>query len=169
VKKKPVRSSKKGLYFVIAIGIVIIGLVIAVSYHVEQAKILGQRFGNNLEQIQSDLKNISSSYESKYGMWKDKDLTDKEILDATDKHIDDLAKIISRYDTLTPPQAFVPSVELFKRSTQSQLESIKLLKEWIETGDNSTKIRSDEILQQSFEYETSAIDSFNAAKRGTTP
>lgn len=169
MKKKPVQPSKKGLYIAISIGIVIIVLVVAVSYHVEQARISGQRFGNNLEQIQSDLKNISSSYESKYGMWKDKDLTDKEILDATDTHIDELTKMISRYDTLMPPQAFVSSVELFKRSTQSQLESIKLLKEWIETGDNSTKIRSDELLQQSFEYETSALASFNTAKKGYTP
>jgi hypothetical protein len=169
VKKKPVKSSKKGLYFVIVIGIVIIGLVVAVSYHVEQAKITGQRFGNNLEQIQSDLKKTTSSYESKYKMWwEDKDLTDKEILNATDTHIDDLTKIISRYDTLTPPQAFVPSVELFKRSTQSQLESIKLLKEWIETGDNATMIRSDELRQQSFEYEISALASFNRAKISNT-
>jgi len=170
VKKKPVKSSKKGLYFVIVIGMVIIGLVIAVSYHVEQAKITGQRFGNNLEQIQSDLKKTTSSYESKYKMWwEDKDLTGKEILNATDTHIDDLTKIISRYDTLTPPQAFVPSVELFKRSTQSQLESIKFLKEWIETGDNATMIRSDELRQQSFEYETSALASFNMVKNGVTP
>jgi len=169
VKKKPIKSSKKGLYFSIIIGTIIIGLVVSVSYYVDQAKISGQRFGNNLEQIQSDLKKTTSSYESKYGMWEDKDLTDKEILDAIDTHIDDLTKIISKYETLAPPQSFVPSVELFKRSTQSQLESIKFLKEWIETGDNSAMIRSDELRQQSFEYETSALASFNTAKKGITP
>ncbi len=169
MKKKPVKPSKKGLYFTIIIGAVIIGLVIAVSYYVDQAKIVGQRFGNNLEQIQADLKKTTSSYESKYGMWENKNATDKEILNATDTHIDDLTKIISRYDILTPPQAFVPSVELFKRSTQSQLESIKFLKEWIETGDNATMIRSDELRQQSFEYETSALASFNRIKNSGTP
>jgi len=51
----------------------------------------------------------------------------------------------------------------------TQLESDKLLKKWIETGDNSTKIRSDEIMQQSFEYETSALASYNTAKKGYTP
>ena len=169
MKKKPVQSSKKGLYFVIIIGVVIIGLVIWVSYYVEQAKISGQRFGNNLEQIQSDLNKTTFRYESNYGMWKDKDLTDKEILDATDVHIKDLKEIISRYETISTPQAFETSIELFKRSTQSQLESIKLLKEWIETEDNATRIRSDELMQQSFEYETSALDSFNTAKKGYTP
>lgn len=169
MKKKPVKPSKKGLYFAIITGVVIIGIVIAVSYYIDQAKISGQRFGNNLEQIQSDLKKTTSDYDSKYMMWNDKDLMDKEILIATDTHIVELTKIISRYDTLTPPQTFIPSVELFKRSAQSQLESIRFLKEWIETGDNSTKIRSDELMQQSFEYETSALASYNKLKNSGTP
>jgi len=169
VKKKPVKSSKKGLYIAISIGIVIIVLVIAVSYHVEQARISGQRFGNNLEQIQSDLKKQVSDYESKLTTWQEGELTKQEMLQISEDHLMELEKILEKYDKLTPPQAFAPSIELFKRSTQTQIESDKLLKEWIETGNNSTKIRSDEILQQSFEYETSAINSFNAAKRGNTP
>lgn len=169
MKKKPAQPSKKGLYFAIVIGAVIIGLVIAVSYYVEQAKISGQRFGTNLEQIQSDLKKLVSDYESKLTSWQEGNLTKQEMLQISESHLTDLEKIIERYDKLDPPQAFAPSVEFFKRSTQTQFESDKLLKEWIDSGDNSTKIRSNELLQQSFEYETSAIDSFNAAKRGTTP
>jgi hypothetical protein len=169
VKKKSVQSSKKGLYFVIAIGIAIIGLVIWVSYDVEQARISGERFGNNLEQIQSDLKKQISEYESKYGAWKKGELTKREMLEISENHLVELEKIVERYDKLTPPQAFTSSVELFKRSTQTQIESDILLKKWIETGDNSTKIRSEELLQQSFEYETSALASFNLAKKGYTP
>ena len=169
MKKKPVRSSKKGLYFVIIAGVVIIGLVIGVSYYVEQAKISGQRFGNNLKQIQLDLKKQISDYESNLTIWKEGGLTKQEMLQISENHLIELEKILKRYDKLTPPQAFTSSVELFKRSTQTQIESDNLLKEWIETGDNATKIRSDQILQQSFEYETSALASFNTAKKGYTP
>lgn len=169
MKKKPVQSSKKGLYFVIVIGIVIIGLVVGVSYYIEQAKISGQRFGNNLEQIQSDLKKQTSDYESNKIIWQEGGLTKQEILKISEDHLVELEKIVERYDKLTPPQAFTSAVELFKRSTQTQLESDKLLKKWIETGDNSTKIRSDELMQQSFEYETSALASYNTAKNGYTP
>lgn len=169
MKKKPVKSSKKGLYFAIVVGVVIIGLVIAVSYYVDQAKVSGQRFGNNLEQIQSDLKKEVSDYESKLTIWQEGGLTKQELLQTSEDHIMELEKILERYDKLAPPQVFVPSVELFKRSTQAQIESDKLVKEWIETGDNSTKIRSNELLQQSFEYETSALASFNTAKKGYTP
>ena len=166
MKKKPVKSSKKGFYFVIVIGAVIIGLVIAVSYHVDQAKISGQRFGINLEQIQADLKKEVSDYESKLISWKEGQITKQDMLQISENHLLELEKILERYDKLITPQTFVSSVELFKRSTQTQIESDKLLKEWVETGDNSTKIRSDELLQQSFEYETSALASFNMAKKG---
>jgi len=169
MKKKPVRPSKKGLYFVIIVGAAIIGLVVGVSYYVDQAKISGQRFGTNLEQIQSDLKKQISEYESNLIIWQEGGLTKQQMIQISDNHLLGLEKILKRYDGLSPPQAFTSSVELFKRSTQTQIESDKLLKEWIETGDNATKIRSDELLQQSFEYETSALASFNSAKNGYTP
>ena len=168
MKKKPV-SSKKGTYIAIVVGAIIIVLVVAFNYYLDQAKISGERFGNNLQQIQEDLKNQVSDYESKIRMWQEGDLTKQEILQISENHLKGLEDILSRYSTLLPPQAFAPSLELFKLSTQSQLESDRLLKEWIETGDNSTKIRSDEILQQSFEYETSALASYNMAKKGISP
>lgn len=168
MKKKPT-ASKKGTYIAIVAGAIIIGLVVAINYYLDQAKISGEIFGNNLQQIQEDLKNQVSEYESKITMWQEGDLTKQEILQISENHLSELENILSRYDTLLPPQTFASSLKLFKLSTQSQLESDRLLKEWIETGDNSTKIRSDEILQQSFEYETSALASYNMAKRGNTP
>jgi hypothetical protein len=167
VRKKPTAS--RGRYIAIAVGAIIIGLVIAFNYYLDQAKISGERFGNNLQQIQTDLKKLVSDYESKITMWQEGDLTKQEILQISDNHIKELENILLRYDALVPPQSFAPSLKLFKLSAQSQLESDRLLKEWIETGDNSTKIRSDELLQQSFEYETSALASYNMAKKGSTP
>ena len=168
MKKKPI-PSKKGTYIAIVAGAITIVLVVAFNYYLDQAKISGERFGNNLQQIQGDLKKQVSDYESKIRMWQQGDLTKQEILQISENHLKELENILSRYDALLPPLAYAPSLKLFKLSTQSQLESDKLLKEWIETGDNSTKIRSDEILQQSFEYETSALASYNMAKKGGTP
>jgi len=65
---------------------------------------------------------------------------------------------------LKPPELFIPSVQLFRLSTQTQLESDKYLREWIQTDDNSTRSKSDELLQQSFQYEMSALQSYNTAK-----
>jgi hypothetical protein len=169
VKKKPIQPSKKGLYIAIGIGIVIVILVIGISYYADQARIAGQRFGNSLDQIQDELKRETSDFESKKKIWQEGGLTKDEMIKISEEHLKKLELIVKKYDELSPPQAFVSSVELFRRSTQAQLESDKLLKEWIETDDDSVKIRSDELMQQSFEYETSALASYNSAKKGYTP
>ena len=72
--------------------------------------------------------------------------------------------IISKYDTLQIPDTFSGAVKIFKLSTESQLESDEHLINWIEFGDESEKIRSNEILQQSFEYELAGLTSYNNAK-----
>lgn len=164
--KKPPKSKKKGTFIAIAIGTVIIGLVIIFSYYTEQASISGQRFGENLAQIQEDLKKNVSDYESKLTLYQKGNLTKQQILAISDNHLTELEKILSRYESLKPPQPFITSLELFKRSTQTQLESDKLFKQWIETGDKSVKIRSDQLLQQSFDYESNALMLFEKAKNG---
>ncbi|MGI0081739.1 MAG: hypothetical protein ACREAF_03115 [Nitrosopumilaceae archaeon] len=167
--KKKTSKSKKGTYIAIIVGIIIIGFAVAFNYSLDQAKLAGERFGKNLEQIQIDLKKQVSDYESKITLYQEGSLTKQEILEISENHLAELENLVARYDTLLPPQAFAPSLELFKLSAQSQLESDRLLKAWIETGNNLTKIRSDELLQQSFEYETSALASFNKAKKGNAP
>ncbi len=148
----------------IAAGAVIVGLVIVLNYNLDQVKISGQRFGNNLAQIQSDLKDETANYDTKVAQYQKGNMLKDEMLQISDKHIMVLNDILTKYNTLKPPETFVPSLELFKLSTQSQIESDKFLKEWIQTGDNSTKLRSDELLGRAFEYETRALDSFNKAK-----
>ncbi len=152
------------MYLAIVTGAIIISAVILFSYNLDQAKISGQRFGDNLAQIQADLKNESNNFESKLSLYEKGNITKQEMLEYSDKQIASLANIISRYNDLKPPQSFAQSLELFKLSTQSELESDKLIKEWVETGDNSTKLKSDQLLMQAFQYETNALDAFSKAK-----
>ena len=78
-------------------------------------------------------------------------------------------EIISKYAELQFPDAFSGSVKLFKLSTEAQLESDQYLLSWIENDDESEKIRADELLQASFEYEMAALSSFEKAKRNPNP
>jgi hypothetical protein len=75
-----------------------------------------------------------------------------------------MQNFLIRYDNLSPPEPFVPSLQLFRLSTQTQLESDKMIQDWIQTGDNATRVKSDTLLQQSFQYEMNALQSFNNAK-----
>jgi hypothetical protein len=164
LKKKKVPNPKRKMQMAIVVGAVVIGLVIMFNYNLDQAKIFGQSFGDSLAQIQNDLKNETANYDAKIVQYQNGNITKQDILQISDTHIAVLSDVLSKYNKLKPPEPFVPSLELFKLSTQEQLDSDKLLKEWIQTGDNSTKVRSDQLLEQAFYYETRALDSFNKAK-----
>src|SRR6476660_4590506 len=148
------------MQMVIVAGAIIIVGVIILNYNLDQAKISGQSFGDSLSQIQNDLKNETADYDAKIVLYQNGNITKQNILQISDAHIAILSETLLKYNKLKPPEPFAPSLELFRLSTQAQLDSDKLLKQWIETGDNSTKVRSDQLLVQSFSYETKALDSF---------
>jgi len=102
-------------------------------------------------------------------MFKQGDISKGEFLELTEKHEREMEKIIFRYNNLQIPQPFVPAIELFKLSAETQLESDKYMIEWVRTGDDTAHIRSDSLLQQSFEYEMAALSKFKLAQGQTNP
>lgn len=152
---------------IIAVGA--IGLVIAYYYSAEQTRIKGFTFGNNLQRIQEDLKKIQTDFQSEITVLEEGEISKDEFLSYSEMHILKMDELVSRYDVLDPPQIFSSSVELFKLSTQSQIESDKEIILWIQSGDTDAKIRSDSLLEESFGYEMAALAKFNAAKTGINP
>jgi len=166
---RPKKKKQTTVYAAIAVGVIIIALSIFFVYSNDQAKERGKAFGKALEFIQDDLRKLTHSFDSKVSMFKQGDI-DKEIfLEFAEKHEREMEKIILRYDNLQIPQTFVSSVELFKLSSETQLESDKHMMEWIMTGDETARIRSDSLLQQSFEYEMAALSKFKLAQGQTNP
>tara|TARA_B100000745_G_scaffold267400_1_gene193068 strand:- start:1822 stop:2328 length:507 start_codon:yes stop_codon:yes gene_type:complete len=161
-KTKKSKGSKKR--FTVLIAIILIGITIFYFHSAEQGKIRGYNFGNDLQIIQEELKNEQLSFYSNVRMWEENSITKNEILKLSEIHIKNMNGIISKYDTLQIPDTFSGAVKIFKLSTESQLESDEHLINWIEFGDESEKIRSNEILQQSFEYELAGLTSYNNAK-----
>ena len=151
------------------IAIVVIGFVIAYYYSAEQTRIRGFTFGNNLQRIQDDLKKIQTDFQSEITIWEDGNISKDEFLGYSDMHISKMEELVFRYDALDPPEVFSSSVELFKLSTQSQLESDKEIIRWIQSGDMDAKIRSDSLMEESFGYEMAALAKFNAIKAGIDP
>lgn len=151
------------------IAIVVIGLVIVYYYSADQTRIKGFTFGNNLQQIQEDLKKIQTDFQSEITVLEDGDISKDEFLKYSEAHVSKMEELVSRYDALDPPEVFSSSVELFKLSTQSQLESEKEIIRWIQSGDIDAKIRSDALMEESFGYEMAALTKFNDAKAGIYP
>ena len=151
------------------IGVVVIISVIGFSYTAEQTRNKGFGFGNNLQAIQEDLKKMQTDFQSEIRIFEEGDATQNEFSDFSKNHILKMEELILRYDSLEAPEAFVPSVELFKLSTESQLDSDKETIQWITTGDEGAKVRSDALIKDAFEYELAALEKYNAAKGGFDP
>ena len=164
--RKKKRSRTLGI---ITIAIFIIGLSIFYFYSAEQSKIRGFDFGNEIQNIQNELKVEQNTFYSKISMFNEGMLSKKEFLLYSDEHLIKMERILDKYDNLMPPDAFVSSVKLFRMSTDSQLESDRHLIKWIEYEDGAEKIRSEELLQQSFEYEMAALSLFDEAKSQKKP
>ena len=160
------KKSKKQNIIIASVAIIIIGAIAGYNYSVDQTKQKGLQFGNELQQIQEEVKQLQTEFNSKVIQWKEGDLSQQELSEYSKTHVEKLQNVILKYDELIPPKQFAPSVELFKLSTQTQLDSDKEFIEWIKTNDDSHKIRSDSLIQESFEYEMAALGEFNAAKAG---
>jgi hypothetical protein len=125
-----------------------------------------QEFEDNLAQIQSGLANGTQNLDMYLIQYKDGKISKEQMLNMTDRHISVMQSILPQYNRLNPPELFKQSLQLFRLSTQMEIASDKALREWVVTGDNATYAKSDQLLQQSFQDETNALQSYNDALNG---
>ncbi|QDI89420.1 hypothetical protein Nisw_07725 [Candidatus Nitrosopumilus sp. SW] len=161
MKKKKIQNIT-----IVVIAISIIGAIGAYNYSIDQTKQKGLQFGVELEQIQQDVKDLQIKFYSEKTKWEEGDITKEELLEFYDEHLNEFNEIISKYDELDAPELFESSVELLKISSETQLSSDSEYIKWIETGDESAKIRSDTQFQESVEYELQGLVEFYSAKTG---
>lgn len=155
----------------IVLAIIAVAVISAIAWHAyssEQARQRGFEFGNELARIQDEVREHQNNLTSKVIQWKEGDLTTMQLLEYADTHLEDMAGAASKYGMLDPPAQFSASVELFRLSTESQLQSDIHYMDWLRTGQESDMIRSDSLLQESFDLEMLALAEFNRAKLGYT-
>jgi len=160
------KKNKVQNIIILVIIIIIIGSIIGYNYSLDQTKQKGLQFGVELAQIQEDVSQLQTKFYSEKNKWDEKDITKDQLLKYYEKHVKEFKEIISRYDNLTPPELFKSSVELFKLSSQTQLESDEEYIKWLSIGDESAKIRSDALIQEAYEYENLGLLEFQSAKSG---
>lgn len=161
MKKKKVQNITIGL-----VAVLIVAVIMAYNYSADQTRQKGLQFGIELEAIQEDVRQIQDGFYSEKVKWEEGDITREQLLEFYDTHVEEFLSVISEYDSLDPPELFSSSVELLKLSSETQLESDRQFIEWIKTGDESAKIRSDTWLQESLEYELHGLVEFYSAKTG---
>ena len=161
MKKKKIQN-----IIILAIAILIIGSIIAYNYSTDITKQKGLQFGNELSQIESSISDIQGKFYSEKTKWIEGDISKEELLKFYEMHVNNFRETISKYDGLTPPELFQSSVALLKISAETQLESDLQFIEWVKTGDESAKIRSDTLFQESYEYQNLGLVEFQTAKIG---
>ena len=169
MKNNTKKKKNSVVYAAIIVGILVVSSTIFFVYSNDQAKLRGQMFGNELKQIQDDLKKNTHSYDSKLSLFKEGNLDREKFLEFAEKHKDEMSKIILRYDSLQIPNDFKTAVDLFKLSSETQLESDILIMEWVKTGNDAAHIRSDALLQESFDYEMAALAEYKLSQVSINP
>ena len=157
------------MYAAISVGVIIIALSMFFVYSSDQAKERGKAFGKAIEFVQEDLRKTYHLFDSQVSMFKQGDISKDDFLKFAEKHEREMEKIIVRYDNLQTPQPFVPAVELFKLSAETQFEADKYVIEWIRTGDGTAHVRSISSYDQSLQYEQAALLEFNLVQSQTNP
>ena len=139
------------------------------NYSADQTRQKGFAFGNELEQIQTDVKDLQTLFYSKKAQWEEGTISKDELFEHYEKHVEEFEEIISQYDKLEAPESFQSAVDLLKLSSQTQLDSDKQYIDWMKTGDDSFKVRSDSTYQQALEYEMTGLVEYYSAKTGVQP
>lgn len=153
------------------VGIIILLVVAAISaiiglnqYWAEETRQQGFIFGNELQQIQQDVRDLQTKLYADIDIWEEGQISRTELQERLQFHVDEFHDVLTRYDTLEPPDGFAGAVELFRLSSQAQLESDEQYILWITMSDESAKTRSDLQLKESFDLEMSALAEYNQAK-----
>ncbi len=162
------KRKKQNITLAVIVAVILVA-IISYNYSIDQVKVKGFNFGNELQQIQDEVKKLQNDFESKTIQWQEGDFTKEQLLEFSQKSILELETLSPKYDELTAPEPFIASVDLFKLSTETQIESNGQYIKWIETGGESFKIHSDSLFQESFEYEIAALGIYKAAQQGISP
>ena len=164
MKKRKIQN----IIILVVVSLIIAGIVIY-NYSAEQTRQKGFAFGNNLEKIQNEVKDLQTEFYSKKAQWEEGSITKEELYQYYEQHVKKFEEVITEYDDLSPPESFQASVDLLKLSSEKQLDSDRQYIEWMKTGDESFKIRSDSQYQQALEYEMSGLVEYYSAKTGVKP
>ena len=163
------KKHKNQNIILLGVAVAIIAGLIIYNYSAEQTRQKGFIFGNELEQIQTEVKDLQTTFYSKQKQQEEGDITKIELFQYYKKHVEEFEEIISQYDKLITPESFQSAADLLKLSSQTQLDSDKQYIEWMKTGDDSFTVRSDSQYQQALEYEMTGLVEYYSAKTGVQP
>ncbi|MFB5648625.1 MAG: hypothetical protein ACE5RM_03985 [Candidatus Nitrosomaritimum aestuariumsis] len=90
------KKKKKQNITIAIIATAIVAGIILYNYSAEQTRQKGFVFGNDLEKIQDDVKDLQTQFYSKKAQWEEGSITKDELFQFYEKHVEEFEKIILR-------------------------------------------------------------------------
>lgn len=139
------------------------------QYDAEQTRQQGFAFGNQLQGIQDDVKSLQNRFYASIEAWEEGSMDREQLLNELVVHLEEFEVLLTRYEALNTPEGFAGAVNLFRLSSQAQMESDRDYIKWVSDGDQNAKTRSDLQLRESFDLEMAALVEYNLARDGPVP
>ena len=156
MNSKPVK-----ILFIVCIIIIVCGYVLYINnneLNIEKCITLY----NELEFLQNELNIIQSEFEKKIEEFKNNSMSKEKIASYSNEYNKNLKILSNKYDSLETPVNLLNSINLFKLSIDAQQKSNNLMIKWMYGNNQNNLIRSDYLLQNSFEYESGALSLYNS-------
>lgn len=163
-REKNPRSQQK-LVLVIAGGIV--AAVLGISAVLMMQESTSEHYIKQLQEISDQSRTITQNYEDSITKWKDGSIDNAQMLQITDKNLEQLQLQMSRMKALEPPEKFKEGHEISILSLEYELQSNEHMRKYVETGDQEEYKKSSELFQLAFDYESKAFEALGNTNRNT--
>ncbi len=162
---KPMKRRKKDnkINVKLFLGLVpaIIATVLLVNLIMSMQQGNDQDYINEVEDVWQQASILTKDYDSWLTKWKNGELNDAEMIDITNKNVDDMQLLINRLESIEPPERLKNAHQFSILSLQYEKESNEQLIRYIETEDEQYLEKSQELFQNAFEYEGKAFTEFS--------
>ncbi len=162
---KPMRRRKKDnkVNVKLFLGLVpaIIATVLLVNLIMSMQKGDEQEYVNEVEDVWQQASLLTKDYDSWLTKWKNGELNDAEMIDITNKNVNDMQLLINRLENIEPPERLKDAHQFSILSLQYEKESNENVLKYIETKDEQYLEKSQQLFQDAFEYEGKAFTEFS--------
>ena len=161
------RDPKSQQILVVIVGVVIIAVVVGVSFILMTQATNSENYIKTIQSVSEQSRAFTQTYEDYIAKWEDDQISNEEMLQITDSHLENLNGLLTKLKSMEPPEKFRIAHELSVLSLSHELQSDRHMRNYIETGNSDEYEISVELLQKAFDYETQAFAEFSRAGKST--
>lgn len=161
------RDPKSQRILVVTVCVGIVAAVLGISFVLMTQTTNGENYIRTIQSVSDESRALTQPYEDSIAKWQNWQISKEEILQITDRHLENLDRLLTKLKSQEPPEKFHTAHELSILSLGHELQSDQHMRNYIETGKEEERKMSATLLQRAFDYETQAFEEFSRAGKST--